>query len=239
MSIISKQKKEFTTLKKLIKNKLSIIDFAHICCLFLVGNDKKITKVKETHCKKLKNLGLASPIRSHNPDKIIINHSSYHLSDIEKTVLAKGLNFALPPKKLNYADYLTPYGLLFRDIKELFVDDNILERVKIHMKKICFSSFENFQFKDELNVTPDELKALKDLSLRKDIIIQKADKGNSAVILNKRDYIKRMTEMLSDVDIFNKLNVKPGKELNLLLKHEDKLVSFLKGIKNIYWRRFI
>ena len=28
-----------------------------------------------------------------------------------------------------------------------------------------------------------------------------------------------------------KLNVKPGKELNLLLKHEDKLVSFLKGIK--------
>ena len=80
---------------------------------------------------------------------------------------------------------------------------------------------------------------MKDLSLRKDIIIQKADKGNSAVILNKRDYIKRMTEMLSDIDIFNKLNVKPGKELNLLLKHEDKLVSFLKGIKNIYWRRFI
>ena len=54
-------------------------------------------------------MGLASPVRSHNPDKIIINHSSYQLSDIEKTVLAKGLNFALPPKKLNYADYLTPY----------------------------------------------------------------------------------------------------------------------------------
>ena len=112
-------------------------------------------------------MGLASPIRSHNPDKIIINHSSYHLSDIEKTVLAKGLNFALPPKKLNYADYLTPYELLFRDIKELSVDDNILERVKIDMKKICFSSFENFKFKDELNITPDELKALKDLSSRR------------------------------------------------------------------------
>ena len=167
--IISKQKKEFIALKKLIKNKLSIIDFAHICCLFLVGNDKKITKVKETHCKKLKNLGLASPIRSHNPDKIIINHSSYHLSDIEKTVLAKGLNFALPPKKLNYADYLTPYELLFRDIKELSVDDSILERVKVDMKKICLSSFENFKFKDELNITPYELKYhhAKMLSFRK------------------------------------------------------------------------
>ena len=27
------------------------------------------------------------------------------------------------------------------------------------------------------------------------------------------------------------INVKPGKELNLLLKHEGKLFSFLKGIK--------
>ena len=108
---MSKQKKDFTALKKFIKNKLSITDFAHICCLFLVGNNKKITKVKETHGKKLKNLGLASPVKSHNPNKIIINHSSYQLSDIEKTVLVKGLNFALPPKKLNYADYLTPYEL--------------------------------------------------------------------------------------------------------------------------------
>ena len=81
-----------------------------------------------------------------------------------------------------------------------------------------------------MNITPDELKALKDLSLRKDIIIQKANKGNSVVILNKRDYIKRMTEMLSDIDKFKKLDVKPGRELNLLLKREDKLVSFSKGI---------
>ena len=109
-------------------------------------------------------MGLASPIKSHNPDKITINHSSYHLSDTEKAFLAKSLNFALPPKKSNYADYLTPYELLFRDIMELSVDHNILERVKIDMKKIGFSSFENFKFKDELNITPNELKALKDLS---------------------------------------------------------------------------
>ena len=66
-------------------------------------------------------------------------------------------------------------------------------------------------------------------------MIQKADKGNSTVILNKYDYIKRMNEMLLDIDKFKKLNFKPGKELNLLLKHEDNLVSVLKGIKKIYW----
>ena len=82
ISIISRQKKEFTALTKLIKNKLSIIDFARICWFFLVGNDKKILKVKETTCKKIKSLGLASPVRSHTPDKIIIKYSSDQLSDI-------------------------------------------------------------------------------------------------------------------------------------------------------------
>ena len=130
-SIISKQKKEFAALTKLIKNTLSVIDFARICLFFLVSNDKKILKVKETSFKKIKSLGLASLVRSHNPDKIIIKYSSDQLSDIEKTVLAKSLNFALPPKKLNNSYYLTPHELLFRDIKELSVDDNILERVKI------------------------------------------------------------------------------------------------------------
>ena len=40
-----------------------------------------------------------------------------------------------------------------------------------------------------------------------------------------------MTDMSSNIEQFKKLNVKPGKELNFLLKHEDKLFSFLKGIK--------
>ena len=40
-----------------------------------------------------------------------------------------------------------------------------------------------------------------------------------------------MTEMLLDIDKLKKLNVKPGEELSLLLKQEDKLVSFLKGIR--------
>ena len=91
------------------------------------------------------------------------------------------------------------------------------------MKKIGLFSFENLKFKDELNITPNELTALKDLSSRKDII-EKAGKGN--VILNKSDCMERMTEMLSDIENFKKLIVKPGKELNLLLKQKDKLFLF-------------
>ena len=33
--------------------------------------------------------------------------------------------------------------------------------------------------------------------------------------MNKIDYLKRMTEMLSDIDKLKKLNAKPGKEDNI------------------------
>ena len=75
------------------------------------------------------------------------------------------------------------------------------------------------------------MQVLRDLLSREDIIIQKSDKGNSVVILNKNDYLKRMKEILSDIDKFKRLNVKPGKELISLLQHEDKLVNFLKRVK--------
>ena len=105
------------------------------------------------------------------------------------------------------------------------------------MKKICLFSFENLKCKDELNINPNELTALKDLSSRKDIIIEKAGKGN--VILNKSDCMERMTEMLSDIENFKKLIVKPGKELNLLLKQKDKLFLFRKVSKNILEKVYI
>ena len=75
------------------------------------------------------------------------------------------------------------------------------------------------------------MQVLRDLSSREDIISQKEDKGNSVVILNKSDYLKRMKEILSDIDKFKKLIVKLGKELNCLVQHEDKLVNFLKRVK--------
>ena len=40
-----------------------------------------------------------------------------------------------------------------------------------------------------------------------------------------------MKEILSDIGKFKKLNVKPGRELNCLLQHEDKLVNFLRRVK--------
>ena len=41
-----------------------------------------------------------------------------------------------------------------------------------------------------------------------------------------------MKELLSDVSKFKEITVEPGKEINLLLQHEGKLIEFLKQIKS-------
>ena len=180
-------------------------------------------------------MGLENRYECHDPDKVIFNYSSYKLSDLEKRLLAKGLNYALPPIKLNYGDYMTPFELFYREIRKLPIEDHELEKVKTEIKKEAYSSFDNYNFWNELNISKEEFLALKGLSSNKDIILQKADKGNSVVLVNKADYTKRMKELLSDGSKFKEITVEYGKEINLLLlllQHEGKLIEFLKRVKS-------
>ena len=94
--------------------KLSFIDLNHVCKLFLIGNDKAILKHKQIQNKKLNNLKVTTlENSSHNPDKVIYNFSDYKLTESEKSVLCKGLEFAIPPNKLEYADFMLPFELFF------------------------------------------------------------------------------------------------------------------------------
>ena len=126
-------------------------------------NDKKILNVTKIHSKKLKELGMVAGLKSYDPDKVIANYSSYNLSDNAKKLLVKGLNFAFPLRKLYYADYLAPYELLLRDVKNLSVEDNILARIKIDLKKIFFSPLDRYKFEDKINLTKEEMQVLRDL----------------------------------------------------------------------------
>ena len=106
-----------------------------------------------------------------------------------------------------------------------------MERLKVEIKRQAFSSDDNYSVWDELNISKEKHVALKSLSANKDLIVQKSDKGNSVVLLNRNDYIKRLNEMLSDSSKFKKLNIKPGKEINFLLQQEDRLTNSLKKVK--------
>ena len=119
-------------------------------------------------------MGLGNRYECHDPDKVIFSYSSYKLSHLEKRLLAKCLNYALPPIKLNNGDSMTPFELFYGKIWKLPIEDHELEKVKTEIKKEAYSSFDNYNFWNELNISKEEFLALKGLFSNKDIILRKA-----------------------------------------------------------------
>ena len=82
----------------------------------------------------------------------------------------------------------------------------------------------------ELNLSREEYNALKTLSSLKNIIIQKSDKGNSVVVMNRDDYINPMQTLISDLARFQILSVPENKDYNLMVKEKrlvDNTLDFL------------
>ena len=115
----------------------------------------------------------------HDPKKVIHNFSSYQLSDTEKLLLCKGLNFSLPPKRLKFENYPLPFELLYRDIYDSDNKDECL------LLLIWLSSYRIYDEKDHCfeNLSQEEYDALINLSNNKEIIIQRVDRGNTVVII--------------------------------------------------------
>ena len=91
------------------------------------------------------------------------------------------MKFAISPKNIPYADYLLPFELLFRDTD--------LCEVPNYGKKIIHSRLRDCVFTSYNNLSKENYLTLKHLIINRDLVIQKADKGNTLFILNKNDYI--------------------------------------------------
>ena len=230
-STLRSSQKEFSTLKVSLQNELNLIDFAHVSTLFF-GINKNILKSKSSvQQKKFYKLLQESKIEN-DPEKVIIfNFSKYVLSDTEKKLLVKGWNFCLPPKQHKYADYLIHFELFYRDIGNLEILSNEdLDFVKTKTKETALSSFRQYNKNPQQNLSKEELAALTNLSKNKDIVIQKSDKGNSVVIVDKDTYIKRMENLLSDQRKFEKVTLKNDTFLNFVVNQEKRIDTIFKNL---------
>ena len=70
-----------------------------------------------------------------------------------------------------------------------------------------------------------------------DLIIQKSGKGNSVVIIDRQDYVKKMDNILSDQKIFTTVNLKDDTFLNFAVNQEkhvdDKVLKRLVKSNNM------
>ena len=69
--------------------------------------------------------------------------------------------------------------------------------------------------------------ALQNLSKNKDLITQKSDKGNSMVIVDRQDYIKKMDNILTDQNNFTKVNLQDDILLKFSVNHVDEVLKKL------------
>ena len=222
--VVSKLDKESKLLCNNVKSNLSFIDFHHILNISLISNEKELEQIKFRHLSKLKNLipnftwDLVAT-SSHDPEKAFFNFSSYELSSSDKDLLSKGLGFAIPPKQIDYSNFMTEFELLYRSTLDLSMTTEEKDRFKTKLKDIALSSFKLFSdnCKFENNLSAEEINSFKALMRNKDIIIQKDGKGNAVVITDKEKYIEGVKRAISDSNKFVQLKITPDKYLNYMI----------------------
>ena len=189
------------------------IDYIHVYIMLLVSDKRNISKVKETQGKKLCNLLLSNMGKNsdicQDLDNVIINFSSYNLNDHEKSILCEGLNFAFTPKAIEYSIFLLSFEMLFRE-----------------------PSFKHVSKISDKNLSREEIKALNNFDKNKELVIQKAGKGNSIVFLNRSDHISKLSKILEDISKFKRVNIDEGKALNHLIHMEERIISLLKSLED-------
>ena len=77
-----------------------------------------------------------------------------------------------------------------------------------------------------------EFDVLKILFKNKDIIIQKADKGNTVAILSRKDYVCKIKNILNDSSKFDKVYIDHDKILNHFIHMENRVTNVLKNLRD-------
>ena len=172
---------------------IQTLDFHHVLNISLIPKEEELEQIKFRHLSKLQNLipnftwDLVAT--SSHDTEVIFNFSSYKLSSSDKD-LSKGLRFVIPPKQIDYSNFMTEFELLYRSTLDLFMTTEEKDPFKTKLEDIAFVIFQTFSdnCKFENNLSAEEINSLK-APMRNKNIIQKADKGNIGVITDKEKYI--------------------------------------------------
>ena len=83
----------------------------------------------------------------------------------------------------------------------------------------------------ENNLPKAEFDSLKFLIRNKELIVQKADKSSTLVLLNRKNYNSKMKLILADTSKFKNIQIDDSKVLNHLIPMENKMLNFSKDLK--------
>ena len=93
---------------------------------------------------------------------------------------------------------MLPFELLCRDINSLSISNFHLYYIKARLRDSAFSSYKETNKFMGNNLPKAEFEALKSLIRDKELIVQKTDKGNTVVLLNRKDVISKVKLIFAD-----------------------------------------
>ena len=177
------------------------------------------TLCKERQKKEFDALLSRQTLERQPSDRHIVNLSSRNLSAPQLQALSRGLNFVPSPQfipKVHIVASVEAAIYRSRSTEEQATKAHVgvvgaLNRVKPPPR----------------NTLPEEMRAVKQLAIDKDIVILPADKGRATVVMNQSDYSAKMQAMLDDRDIYQPLSKDPTSSLEskmnrILLKLIEK-----------------
>ena len=152
---------------------------------------KKIIETRrEKPCDLTRNRSL--PFQTQDKMK---NLSDYRLNTQGIDLLKNGLNFSIPPKFIKKTDVFCQFDMIAKFVTKDIEENEVSTQLKSELTHLanCYI-YKYTPSKSSLK----KHKILQKLRSQKDIIITHPHKDNGIVILNKSDYIKSMTKLISD-----------------------------------------
>ena len=179
---------------------------------------KCAVKTIKTHEKKLRNL-TKNVTLLFTDTEICLNVT---LTTDELELLKYGLKHPIHPLQVNKTDILTTFDFIHRAMTKDLRDEKQSGEVKTKISNLAHSYVNSY--KPTLHALKKH-RILEILASNKDIVNLLPDKGNGTVILNRDEYIKKLSDIISDTFMFKKLSADPT------LLREGQLQCFLRKLK--------
>ena len=127
--------------------------------------------------------------------------------------------------------YISVYLVKSYTIRNLDILSNEdLDFAKAKTKEAALASYRSYNNNVPQNLSKEEFTALQNLSKNKDLIIQKSDKGNSAVIVQREDHLKKLNDILSDQKKSSKVSLEDDTLFTFDINPEEHVDKVLKNL---------
>ena len=211
----AKSEKEINTLSEEIKTLVKTEQWAELetWCSSTTEKIGSDTKAKQT--QKFERLQAKQhSMHQLDQDKIVKNFSHRALTEKEKDVLSRGLDFAITPKQIPTLEIIAATE----------ATANLLNTDTAQLLRHKVSSILSTAKPPRSNLSRELHKLVKSLQ-DQSIVILPADKGNATIVLDRTDYMDKMESLLED-NAYKKVKRNPTSRI------EARISTALKELEN-------